>query len=57
MEVSSQPDLMLYKFVYNTMRARGREIMFSTYFRLGVQLGSDTVCYLWRVFLVVCDVV
>ena len=44
--VLSQPDLMLYKFVYNTVRAHLREIHVLSNFRLGVEL-YDAVCFFW----------
>ena len=43
MEFLSQPDLMLYKFVYNTVRAHGRENHVLTNFRLRVELVRDAV--------------
>ena len=42
--VLSQPDLMLYNFVYNTVRAHLREIHVLSNFRLGVEL-YDAVCF------------
>ena len=43
MEFLSQPDLMLYKFGYNTVRAHGRENHVLTNFRLGVELVRDAM--------------
>ena len=62
MEFLSQPDLILYKFVYNTVRAHGHKIMFLINFRLGVELVRDAVCffgklYLWLVMLSECTIV
>ena len=51
MEFLSQPNLMLYKFVYNTVRPHGLENHVLTIFRLEVDLVRDAVC-----FLVVGDV-
>ena len=41
----SQPDPMLYKFVYNTMRARGHENHVLNYFLSGVELVRDAECF------------
>ena len=43
--VLSQPDLMLYKFVYNNMRARSRENHAFNKFLSGVDLVRDAVCF------------
>ena len=43
MEFLSQPDLMLYKFEYNAVRAHGRENHVLTNFRLGVELEMQYV--------------
>ena len=51
MEFSSQPDLILYKFVYNTVRAHGRENHILTSFRLGVEL-RDAVCFFGKLYTV-----
>ena len=39
MEFLSQPDLMLYKFIYNTVRAHGRENHAFTLFSSGGRVG------------------
>ena len=56
MKFLSQPDLMLYKFEYNTMIARGHENHVLNYFCLGEELVRDAVCffgksYKWLVLL------
>ena len=50
MELLSQPDLMLYKFVYNTVRAYGLENYVLTNFRLGVELVRDAVCFFGKIY-------
>ena len=45
MEYLSQPDLLLYKFVNNTVRAHGRENHVLTNFRQGVELVRDAACF------------
>ena len=50
MEFLSQPDLMLYKFVYNPVRAHGRENHVLTNFRLGVELVRDAVCFFGNIY-------
>ena len=51
MEFLSQPDLMLYKFVYNTVRANGHEnYVFLTNFRLGIELVRDAVCFCGKIY-------
>ena len=53
----SQPDIMLCKFVNNTARAHGHEKLRFNTFLLGVELVKDAVMFLWKVILVVGDVV
>ena len=48
MEFRLQPDLMLYKFVCNTVIAHGRENL--TNFRLGVELVRDAVCFFGKIY-------
>ena len=50
MEFLSQPDLMLYKFVYNTVRAHGHENHVLSNFRLGVELVRDEVCFFEKLY-------
>ena len=50
MEFLSQPDLMLYKFVYNTVSAHGRENHVLTNFRLGVELVREAVCFFGKIY-------
>ena len=50
MEFLPQPDLMLYKFVYNTVRAHGRENHVLTNFRLGVELVRNAVCLFGKIY-------
>ena len=56
MEFLSQPDLMLYKFVYNTLRAHGRENHVFNLFSSGVELVTRCSMFLWKDILVVGDV-
>ena len=49
MKFLSQPDLMPYKFVYNTVRAHGHENHVLTNFRLGVELVRDAVCFFGKI--------
>ena len=56
MEFLSQPDLILYKFVYNTMKALGRENHAFNKVSSGVVKDACSM-FLWKVILVVCDVV
>ena len=44
MEFLSQPDLMLYKFENNTLKAHARENDVFNNFLLGVELVKDAVC-------------
>ena len=55
MEFLSQPDLMLYKFVYNTMRACGRENLVFNKFSSGGRVSKRYSMLLWKVILVVYD--
>ena len=48
MEFLSQPDLILYKFVYNTMKARGRENHAFNKVSSGVELVRDAVCFVGK---------
>ena len=48
--VLSQPDLMLCKFVYNTVRPHGRENHVLTNFRLGVELVREAVCFFGKLY-------
>ena len=50
MEILSQPDLMLYKCVYNNVKAHAAKIMFLANFRLGVGLVRDEVCLFGRLY-------
>ena len=50
MEFLSQHDLMLYKFVYNTVRVHGRENRVLTYFRLGVELVRDVESFFGNIY-------
>ena len=56
MEFLSQPDLMLYKFVYNTVRAHGRENHVFNYFSSGGRFILRCSMFLWKNILVVGDV-
>ena len=51
MEFLLQPDLMLHKFVYNTVRAMATKITFLTYFRTGVELIRDAVCFFGKLVM------
>ena len=53
----SQPGLMLYKFVYNTVRAPGRENYVINKFSSGGRVSYRCSMFLLKVILVVCDVV
>ena len=48
--VLSQPDLMLYKVVNNTVRVHGREKSCFNYFLLGVELDKDAVCFFGKLY-------
>ena len=56
MEFLSQPDLMLYKFVNNTVRAHDRENHILTIFA-GGRVSKRCSTFLWKVILVVGEVV
>ena len=56
MEFLSQPDLMLYKFVYNPVRAHGRENHVFNYFSSGGRVSLRCSMFLWKNILVVGDV-
>ena len=57
MEFLSQPGLKLYKFVYNTVCARGRENHVFNKFLSGGRVSVRCSMFLWMVILVVFDVV
>ena len=44
-EFLSQPDLMLYTSIYNTLRLMATKITFLTNFCLGVELVRGAVCF------------
>ena len=44
MDLLSQPDLMVCKFVYNTVRAHGLENHVFNQFSSGVELVRDATC-------------
>ena len=50
MEFLSQPALMLYNFVYKTVRAHGHENHVLTNFLLGVELVRDAVCFFEKIY-------
>ena len=50
MEFLSQPVLMLYKFIYNTVRARDRENHVLTNFRLGIELVIDALFFFGKLY-------
>ena len=50
MEFLSQPDLMLYTFIYTTVRAHGHENHVLTNFCLGVELVRDAVCFFGKIY-------
>ena len=52
MEILSRPDLRLQEFVFNTMRAYGRENINLAYFRQGIVLIRDAVCFFGKVYTV-----
>ena len=57
MEFLSQPDLMLYKFVYNTVRVHGRKNRVFYLFSSGGRVSKRCSVFLWKYILVVGDVV
>ena len=50
MELLSQPDLMLYKFVDNSVRVHGHENQVLNLFLLGVELDKDAVCFFGQLY-------
>ena len=50
MEFLSQPDLMLYKFVCNTVSSHGRENHVLTNVCFGVELVRDAVCFFGKLY-------
>ena len=56
MEFLSQPDLMLYKFVYNTVRGHGRENHVFNKFSSGGSVSLRCSMFPWKDILVVGDV-
>ena len=50
MEFLSQPDLMVYKFESNTVKAHGREKSHVLAFLLGVELDKDAVCFFGKLY-------
>ena len=50
MEFLSQSDLILYKFVNNTVRAHGRENHVFNYFSSGVESVRDAVCFFGNLY-------
>ena len=50
MEFLSQPDLMVYKFENNTVKAHGREKSRFNNFLLGVRLDKDAACFFGKLY-------
>ena len=50
MEFLSQPDLMVYKFESNTVKAYGREKSRFNNFLLGVELDKDTAWFFGKLY-------
>ena len=50
MEFLSQPDLMVYKFENNTVKAHGSEKSRFNNFLLGVELDKDAVCFFGKLY-------
>ena len=46
----SQPDLMVYKFENNTVKAHGREKSRFSNFLVGVELDNDAVCFFGKLY-------
>ena len=57
MEFLSHPGLMLYKFVFSSIRAHGRENHVFNLFSSGGRVSKRCNLFLWKVILVVGGVV